>query len=369
MIISAEDDPLKNSILELSKVWHWFGSSLALQDLSLSIDQSEVVCLLGPSGCGKSTALRIAAGLEKTQEGIVRVAGEVASTADFHIPAENRNVGLVFQDYALFPHLSVIDNVKFGLGRGGFGNLTEVATNALEMVNMGRFSSKFPHTLSGGEQQRVALARALAPRPQVMLLDEPYSGLDARLRENIRDEVLHLLRKEGCATLMVTHDSEEAMFMADRIIVMEGGRIIQVGSPEELYFNPINSFVAGIFGELNKFIGRVEWDKISSELTDFPLNGMDKGQVVEIVIRPEALEISSVEPNVPSFRARVIESRLLGRMSYIHLSSSLGSPKEAAGDIHVHCKMPGRVLPGTGEIVNINIDLSQAFIFKKELLD
>ncbi len=364
-----KDDSLKNSILELYKVWHWFGSSVALQDLSLTIEESEVVCLLGPSGCGKSTALRIAAGLEKAQKGIVRVGGEVASTADFHIPAEDRNVGLVFQDYALFPHLSVIDNVKFGLGKGGFSNSTEMATNALEMVNMGGFSSKFPHTLSGGEQQRVALARALAPRPQVMLLDEPYSGLDARLRENIRDEVLHLLRKEGCATLMVTHDSEEAMFMADRIIVMERGRIVQAGTPEELYFNPINSFVAGIFGELNKFNGRVELNNISSELADFPLNGMEKGQSVEIVIRPEALEISSMEPGAPSFKARVIESRLLGRMSYIHLSSFSSSMTEVVDDIHVHCKMPGRVLPNPGEIVDVNIDLAQAFIFKKELFD
>ena len=192
------------------------------------------MCIRDRSGCGKSTALRIAAGLERLQKGVVELGDVIVSDRGVHLPAEDRNVGLVFQDYALFPHLSVLDNVKFGLRRDRSRIRESKAVHALEMVHMEKFLTKYPHMLSGGEQQRVALARALAPQPDVMLLDEPYSGLDARLREKIRDEVLHLLREQGCATLMVTHDAEEAMFMADKIVVMNDGRVLQVGSPDEL---------------------------------------------------------------------------------------------------------------------------------------
>ena len=349
--------------LELTDVWHRYGENLAVKDLSLSLYEGEVVCLLGPSGCGKSTALRIAAGLEMVQQGAVELDEVIVSSPSFHIPAEDRNIGLVFQDYALFPHLTVIDNVKFGLKRDRSGTSESIALDALEMVNMEKFSSKYPHMLSGGEQQRVAIARALAPRPKVMLLDEPYSGLDARLRENIRDEVLHLLRGQGCATLMVTHDAEEAMFMADNIIVMDEGSIIQVGSPDELYFEPVNSFVAGVFGELNKLDGLVNGDKLITPLVELPAQGLASGTKVEVVVRPEALHLSSLKGPDVCFEASVIESRLLGRMSYIHLSSD--SRQRAGENIHLHCKIPGRVLPSKGECVRVYIDLEQTFIFER----
>ena len=237
--------------LELKNIYHEFETSIAVNDVSISIEQGEVVCLLGPSGCGKSTTLRLAAGLEKVQSGEIFLSGNLVSSVNSQVPPEQRDVGLVFQDYALFPHLSVIENTKFGLKKLSQKIAERRALDALKMVNMDSHSQNYPHTLSGGEQQRVALARAMAPKPKVMLLDEPYSGLDARLRDNIRDEVLHLLKANECATLMVTHDSEEAMFMADRIVVMQEGQIIQTGKPEELYCNPINAFVAGFFGELN----------------------------------------------------------------------------------------------------------------------
>ena len=351
--------------LEFEKICHRYGSIIALQDLSLTLDPSEVVCLLGPSGCGKSTALRIAAGLEKVQKGFVRLNGKPVSGPNFHLQAEERNIGLVFQDYALFPHLSVIDNVKFGLVNKKMGSVEEIAFNALKMVKMQKFADKFPHTLSGGEQQRVAIARALAPKPNTMLLDEPYSGLDARLREIIRDEVLHLLRNEQCATLMVTHDADEAMFMADKIVVMREGSVIQTGSPEELYFSPCNTFVAEVFGELNKLEGLMKHGKVLSPLIEFPAKNIESNNLLEIVIRPEALEISSAQRKAACFQARVIDSRLLGRISYIHLTPS-NILNEGANEIHLHCKMPGRVLPKTGEIVNVNIDFDQTFIFEKE---
>ncbi len=206
--------------LQLEGVTHHYGALKALSDLALSVDPGQVVCLLGPSGCGKSTALRIAAGLETLQDGVVRIAGNVVADRDGQMPPEGRNVGLVFQDYALFPHLSVLDNVLFGLNRWPRGDRANRASHMLERVAMADYADAFPHMLSGGQQQRVALARALAPGPSVMLLDEPYSGLDARLRDQVRDEVLHLLKTTGCATLMLTHDSKEATFMADRIVVM-----------------------------------------------------------------------------------------------------------------------------------------------------
>ena len=183
---------MKRKALQMTEVWHRYGNTTAVENLSIVLHEGEVVCLLGPSGCGKSTALRIAAGLERLQKGVVELGDVIVSDREVHLPAEDRNVGLVFQDYALFPHLSVLDNVKFGLRRDRSRITESKAVHALEMVHMEKFLTKYPHMLSGGEQQRVALARALAPQPDVMLLDEPYSGLDARLREKIRDEVLHL---------------------------------------------------------------------------------------------------------------------------------------------------------------------------------
>ena len=354
---------MKRKALKMTEVWHRYENTIAVENLSIALDEGEVVCLLGPSGCGKSTALRLAAGLERVQKGVVELGDIVVSDREFHLPAEDRNIGLVFQDYALFPHLSVVDNVKFGLKRDRSGLAESKAVKALEMVHMEKFLTKYPHMLSGGEQQRVALARALAPQPEVMLLDEPYSGLDARLREKIRDEVLHLLREQGCATLMVTHDAEEAMFMADKIVVMTDGRVIQVGSPEELYFQPVNSFVAGVFGELNKLNGLVRDNKAMTSLVDFPIEEFESGTEVEVVLRPEALCLSPLERSDIYLEASVVESRLLGRMSYIHLSSK--RPDRDGENIHLHCKMPGRVLPSSGEIVQVYIDVEQTFVFEK----
>ena len=355
---------MKRKALQMTEVWHRYGNTTAVENLSISLHEGEVVCLLGPSGCGKSTALRIAAGLERAQKGIVKLGDVIVSDSETHLPAEDRNIGLVFQDYALFPHLSVIDNVKFGLKRERSEIAESKAVNALEMVHMEKFLNKYPHMLSGGEQQRVALARALAPQPEVMLLDEPYSGLDARLREKIRDEVLHLLRQQGCATLMVTHDAEEAMFMADKIVVMNEGRVIQVGSPDELYFQPVNSFVAGVFGELNKLNGIVSDKRATTSLVDFPAQEFASGTEVEVVLRPEALRLLPLEGSDIYLEALVVESRLLGRMSYIHLSSKCAN--RDGENIHLHCKMPGRVLPSSGEIVRVYVDVEQTFVFEKK---
>jgi iron(III) transport system ATP-binding protein len=348
--------------LSLEDVTHRYGSLAAVSDLALTVEPGQVVCLLGPSGCGKSTALRIAAGLEELQSGVVRINGEIVAAMEHQVPPERRDVGLVFQDYALFPHLSILDNVLFGLKRWNRGERRDRAMRMLERVRMSNYASAFPHQLSGGQQQRVALARALAPGPAVMLLDEPYSGLDARLRDAVRDEVLHLLKTTGCATLMVTHDSEEAMFMADRIVVMRDGRVVQSGSPSELYCGPKDAFVAGFFSELNHLEGRVRGAVVETELGLVPSAGHPDGALVEVVIRPEALRLGPTKGAGDKQFATVVESRLLGRTSLVHLSFPWPVPGDSHR-LHLHARVPGVFLPEPGQVVSIDLDLSQTFVF------
>ena len=222
--------------LVLEHVSHAFGSLQAVDDVSLEVAEAELVCLLGPSGCGKTTALRVAAGLEQLQRGRILVDDRVMADQGGAVAPEDRGVGLVFQDYALFPHLSVMDNVSFGLRHLPAAQRRTRALEVLEQVDMADAVAAFPHTLSGGQQQRVALARALAPKPRVMLLDEPFSGLDASLRNQIRDQTLHVLKESGAATLMVTHDPEEAMFMADRVALMRNGTAGSAGPTDRSLF-------------------------------------------------------------------------------------------------------------------------------------
>ena len=216
--------------LEIRNMVRQFDGRRVVDDVSLQIRAGQVTCLLGPSGCGKSTTLRMIAGVEMQDSGEIYVDGKLICDTVFRVPPERREIGLMFQDFALFPHLSVSDNVSFGL-KGSKDEKRARVGELLEKVSLLRHIDSFPHQLSGGEQQRVALARALAPRPRIMLMDEPFSGLDNRLRDGIRDETLSLLKEEDAAVLLVTHEPEEAMRMADEIALMRGGRIVQQGAP------------------------------------------------------------------------------------------------------------------------------------------
>jgi len=343
-------------MLEFSHITHAYDSTPSVNDVSFSVNAGDVVTLLGPSGCGKTTLLRLAAGLERPLAGEIWLDGKRVSDAALMTPPEKRGVGFMFQDYALFPHLKVIENVVFGLPEKG-SLATRRALDVLAEVNIQELADSYPHELSGGQQQRVALARALAPKPSVILLDEPYAGLDSRLRERIRDQMLHVLKATKTAVLMVTHDAEEAMFMSDRIVVLRDGTVTQTGRPVNLYCQPNSAFVAEFFGEVNRVNGIVRNGRIETPLGKFNAPAkMEEGDLASIVIRYEALRIeldSSVEAN-----AVVMEARLLGRASLIHLSVPTGT-----NEMHLHARLPGLNSFSEGARVRISVDADQAFVF------
>ena len=242
--------------LEIRDIAKSFGGRAVVGGVSLSVMPGQVTCLLGPSGCGKSTTLRIIAGVDTQDSGTIHVDGALMCDTVTRVPPEGRSIGLMFQDFALFPHLSVADNVGFGL-RGGAKENANRITELLEKVGMTRHLKAYPHELSGGEQQRIALARALAPKPKVMLMDEPFSGLDDRLRDDIRDETLAVLKEEGTGVLLVTHEPQEAMRMADEIALMRNGQIVQRGAPYNIYNAPVDKQAASFFSDINVIRGEV----------------------------------------------------------------------------------------------------------------
>jgi iron(III) transport system ATP-binding protein len=357
--MTAEPAAAHSPALELEGVTHRFGSLLALDVVGLAVGRAEIVCLVGPSGCGKSTLLRLAAGLERLQEGRVRLGGRLVADPQRAVGPEARGIGLVFQDYALFPHLSALDNVRFGLAGLPGAERRARAAAALARVGMSPWSAAFPHMLSGGQQQRVALARALAPRPAVILLDEPFSGLDVGLRAQVRDETLHVLKENAAATVIVTHDPEEAMFLADRIVLMREGRVEQVGPPAELYTRPASAFAAAFFGEVNRIPAAVEAGVVETPFGRLPGGGACEGQAVEVLIRPEGLLLAEDAGRPGQVRARVEAARLLGRSSLVHLSV----PDGRGGAIHMHARAPGQFLPPEDSTVSVTIDPRQAFVF------
>jgi len=344
-------------VLDLQDISHSFGSLRAVAGVSLRVGPGEVVCLLGPSGCGKSTVLRLAAGLERLQSGRIAISGNLMAGDGTDVPPEARGVGLVFQDYALFPHLNVLDNVAFGLRGPPAGRMAR-ALEVLKRVGVEDQAQRFPHVLSGGQQQRVALARALAPEPGVMLLDEPFSGLDARLRDQVRDSTLHVLKESGAACLLVTHDPDEAMFMADRIAVMRDGALVQLGAPADLYGRPADAFVARFFGEINSIAARVERGAAATPFGPVP-SPLPEGSAVEVLIRPEALRLTAQGGEGDKRAARVLAARMLGRSTLVHLQATGldGAP------LHLHARVHGRFQPPEGSVWTIELDLDQSFVF------
>ncbi|MEL6954282.1 MAG: ABC transporter ATP-binding protein [Pseudomonadota bacterium] len=342
-----------------------FGARDVVRDVSLEIAAGEVVCLLGPSGCGKSTTLRAIAGIEEQRAGRITLDGRVLAEDGLHLPPEERSIGLIFQDFALFPHLSVWENIAFGLSGTRAEKVARVGA-LLERVRLTGFQKARPHTLSGGEQQRVALARALAPKPAVMLMDEPFSGLDNRLRDGIRDDTLALLQEEDTAVLLVTHEPEEAMRMADRIALMRDGEIVQQGAPYAIYTAPADRDAAAFFSDINILEGKVEAGFAQTILGPFAAPDLSDGQVGEVVFRPQHVAVDFDRDGGPRpsplagtpVPATVRRARFIGQQSLIEFALD-------GAVTPVLASLPGVFLPRPGTRFWLSLRRDRAFVFAK----
>lgn len=316
------------SSLRLENVRRTYGAAIAVDGVSLEVKQGELVALLGPSGCGKTTSLRMIAGFVKPTSGRISIAGKDVT----RVPSHARDTSMVFQGYALFPHMTVAENVSFGLEMRKVvrGERERRIADALHLVRLDALSNRMPHQLSGGQQQRVALARALVVNPAVLLLDEPLSNLDARLRTEVALEIRTLQQRLGLTTLLVTHDQAEALTMADRLVVMDGGKVRQIGTPTEVYEHPADIFVARFLGRCTVLTGVVAKPgqlQVGAELV--PCEGGEPGERRTLMIRPERIEIApqaAPSSSLPTdgIRGRISAVTYLGGQSEWHIDTDAG---------------------------------------------
>ncbi|QGY00335.1 ABC transporter ATP-binding protein [Roseovarius faecimaris] len=341
-----------------------YDGRVAVDDVSLSVAPGQVTCLLGPSGCGKSTTLRCIAGVEMQDAGEIWVDGQLVCDTVFRVPPERRHIGLMFQDFALFPHLSVQDNIRFGLS-GDKGETARRVDELLERVGLMGFGPAFPHELSGGEQQRVALARALAPRPSIMLMDEPFSGLDNRLRDGIRDETLEILREQDTAVLLVTHEPEEAMRMADEIALMRKGRIVQRGAPYNIYNAPADREAMAFFSDINVIRGVSKGALTQTPFGQFLTPGYEDGQEMEIVIRPQHIKLDfdrAGQGPAPTIENGTAVSGVAERARFMGNESLVEFRMEHDGSL-IRATVPGVFLPRAGTRMWLMIRRDKCFVF------
>lgn len=341
------------SALVVDRIRQTYGNVTAVDEVSFSLSHGEILALVGHSGSGKSTLLRIAAGLERPQSGRILIEDrEVSGTTGF-VPPERRGVGLMFQDYALFPHMTIFENVKFGLSKLPRAEASRIAKQAIDNVGLGALAKEYPHALSGGEQQRVALARALAPLPSVLLMDEPFSNLDRRTRDLVRDETITVLRDNKATAILVTHDPEEAMRLADRIVLLRAGRVVQAGIAEELYYRPNSLFVARFFSEFDEVDAVVRNGLANSTLGAFPAKDLDEGSRATICIRPNAIRFG--QPGNGS-DARILSRRFLGETDLVHVGvDGLTHP--------LHARIPAEVVASQGETVGLEFERDEIMVF------
>jgi iron(III) transport system ATP-binding protein len=313
-----------------------FGATAVVANVSFTLESGHILALLGPSGCGKTTTLRLIAGFEQIDGGRIAIGGQLVADGRFHLPPEKRRVGMVFQDYAIFPHLNVAQNVAFGLARGEAAR--EQTETMLRLVGLMGLNQQMPHELSGGQQQRVALARALAPEPAVLLLDEPFSNLDTTLRLQVRSEVRELLKQSKATAIFVTHDQEEALFIGDRVAVMNEGRIEQIGTPYEIFHRPLTRFVADFIGETDFVAGTATAVGVDTALGRLERSlDLPEGTAVTVAVRPDDVTFApSANGN-----GRIVARRFVGIANVYRLQLSDGS--------QVHSWQPHTVdvAPGT----------------------
>ncbi len=339
--------------LTLDSVSRRYDEVLALDRVSLDIAPSEILCLLGPSGCGKSTLLRVAAGVERPSSGRVLLDSQEVAGPKVFVPPEKRGIGLMFQDFALFPHLTIRDNVAFGLKSLTRSEAKTQAHAALERVGLAHYAGAYPHILSGGEQQRVALARAIVPRPSVLFMDEPFSGLDPRLREKMREETLAILHETRATAIVVTHDAEEAMRMGDRVALMRAGQIVQTGKALELYRAPKDILAARTFSDLNELAARVEGGSAATPLGRFAANGVPDGAEAIVCVRQRGVRLLAPDQGVPG---RVLDARFLGDIALVEVAvQGLDAP--------LFARVKESDVPPQGAEIGVAIDTGAVLVF------
>jgi putative spermidine/putrescine transport system ATP-binding protein len=352
------------SFLVLENIRKSFGATPVVKDFNMSIEKGEFVSFLGPSGCGKTTVLRMIAGFENPSDGTIVINGRNQNG----LKTSQRNIGMVFQAYALFPNMTVVDNVAFGLKVAGKPKeeIAQRVTEMLKLISLEHLADRYPYQMSGGQQQRVALARALAPKPQVLLLDEPLSALDAKIRVSLREEIRQIQRQLGITTVFVTHDQEEALSISDRIVVMNAGRADQIGTPSQIYNRPATRFVASFVGTLNMIEATVVDPAASSvrignsvvTLRD-PINTLKSGDQVSIALRPEAGSMASDAKGDTTLAGKVISSHFLG--SVIRTKFDVGG-SQVSFDMF---NSPDAPLPQPGEKVTLRFLASDLLVVRE----
>jgi iron(III) transport system ATP-binding protein len=345
--------PIEPAILQIDNITQQFSTnaSLALNHISLTLAKGDILALLGPSGCGKTSLLRSIAGFDRPQSGTITIGGKLVSDRDTYLPPEQRGIGIVFQDYALFPHLNIAENISFGLNQLAPVDRQQRVTEVLELVRLQGLEKRYPYELSGGQQQRIALARALAPKPQLMLLDEPLSNLDIQVRSHLREEIRDILKAAGTSAIFVTHDREEALFVADFVAVMQSGQIEQLGTPEEIYTQPASRFVAQFVTQAHFFPARRQGDTVETEIGNFEIPAHYPEEVSEIAIRPEESILTLSETGLLRIRTR----RFIGREYQYCLQTTSGN--------EFHIRMPAELPLPVGARVDVSISPGAIHVF------
>ncbi|MEX0852287.1 MAG: ABC transporter ATP-binding protein [Bauldia sp.] len=342
--------------LVVDRLCRSFGPVRAVVEVSLSMAPGEIIALLGHSGSGKSTLLRLIAGLDRGESGGIVIYGRDVNSP--FVPPEARGVGMMFQDYALFPHLTVLANLTFGLNRLPRAEAAERARRALARIGLAGRQADYPHRLSGGEQQRVALARALLPRPKILLMDEPFSNLDRRTRDLVRDETSAVLRESGATAILVTHDPDDAMRMADRIMLMHAGRIAGTGTAEELYHRPASLLAARFFSDFNEIDGVCRHGMVATALGNFAASGLADGVLATVCIRPRDL-VLDLSPGAGGLAGRVVSRAFHGDAQLVTVAVDGLSP-------HLAVEAPLDATPEAGHAVAISVAVKTALVFPAE---
>tara|TARA_Y100000590_G_scaffold257388_2_gene289073 strand:+ start:808 stop:1878 length:1071 start_codon:yes stop_codon:yes gene_type:complete len=353
---------LKNNNIKIQNLSQVKDNKKILDKVNFDIPRNKVVCLVGPSGCGKTTLLRAIAGLDDINSGRIFFNDKLISKPNFSTPVEKRNIGLVFQEANLFPHLNVFKNISFGSKKKEFKEIQKETFDILKKIELPHFSNIYPHQLSGGQKQLVAIARSLITKPKLIMMDEPFANLDQRLKNKIRDITLHLLQKTNTTALIVTHDPDDAMFMADYIAVMDKGKILQFDTPINIYNKPNSAFVASFFGESMSLRTKVIRNKAITIFGELKLsNNFSNTKEIDLIFRPESFIVTKNknEKNKKKIKARIIAIKHISENSYLHLDISSKSKKK-----HIHIKVPGKFIPPKNKICYININKNKFFIFK-----